>query len=1025
MENEIKTLEKIINSTIIYIKNYLNNNIITTTLYNKSIQKLENIFLDILNKDISIIKEELSSILELCGTQNISDILYLNNFDFDTKFLNKFNILSKYFHPINFKFFNYNKKNKNKEKLSKLTINDNDKITIKSKNFECFNLSRSSKNYFIQIYGIKLFMFNKKQNKCIIIEGIMDDVLISCFKNEFVNKKHKNLKKKKKSIIYSNFLNILTLKDLLIYSKLELEKIFKKYKYLNDEIKKNTIETNVITFVNNNLYNKRNTLISLLIETNNNEMQYLAYLLYDLLSNEKEKNDNNEQIQMFNTLPWNLKKLFYKAMKNTLEYTKKISMFNQSNIPEEQRICLLKTSDFVKKKAMDKLNEIKSKSEDSACKPKKYLNGLLQIPFKIFKKEKILENITDINTHFKTIINIIKNNNLNIQIVEKNKYNILEIKKYINIINKKILNNINNILFDNFINFIFNKNKKEIISIIKNINIILKLHNHKKIITSNININKLKKNIINGIKPLKNNLLIFNEIYNFNNDFNYKIKINIKSINKKIKEIKNYLNSIDTTLDNSIYGHNNAKKQIKKIIGEWINGEQNGYSFGFEGPPGVGKTSLAIDGICNCLKDENGNKRPFSFIAIGGTSNGSTIQGHNYTYVGSTWGKIVDILIESKCMNPIIFIDELDKVSNSENGKDIIGILTHLTDSTQNYKFQDKYFSGIDLDLSKALFIFSYNDPNKIDKILLDRIHRIKFKPLTLKEKIVISNKYIIPKILNNIGLYDSINISDEIISYIITTFTNEPGVRKLKQLLLDIIRDINLEILNSDKLYDKEYPIVVKKNDIVNKYLKNKQNNIFTKIHKTNSVGIISGLWANSMGNGGIISIQASFFYSSTFLDFKLTGMQGDVMKESMEVAKTLALKKTNLKKDKFQNKFKEKLQGIHIHCSDASTPKDGPSAGAAITTVIYSLLHNKKIKNNIAITGEINIQGEITAIGGLELKIIGGVRAGVKHFLFPKENNNDFNKFINKFNNDEIYKNIKFTSVSNINEILKLVFI
>jgi len=147
--------------------------------------------------------------------------------------------------------------------------------------------------------------------------------------------------------------------------------------------------------------------------------------------------------------------------------------------------------------------------------------------------------------------------------------------------------------------------------------------------------------------------------------------------------------------------------------------------------------------------------------------------------------------------------------------------------------------------------------------------------------------------------------------------------------------------------------------------------------------------------------------------------------MKESMEVAKTLALKKTNLKKDKFQNKFKEKLQGIHIHCSDASTPKDGPSAGAAITTVIYSLLHNKKIKNNIAITGEINIQGEITAIGGLELKIIGGVRAGVKHFLFPKENNNDFNKFINKFNNDEIYKNIKFTSVSNINEILKLVFI
>ena len=179
----------------------------------------------------------------------------------------------------------------------------------------------------------------------------------------------------------------------------------------------------------------------------------------------------------------------------------------------------------------------------------------------------------------------------------------------------------------------------------------------------------------------------------------------------------------------------------------------NGYSFGFEGPPGVGKTSLANEGITKCLKDKDGNNRPFSFIAIGGSSNGSTLQGHNYTYVGSTWGKIVDILIESKCMNPIIFIDELDKVSNSENGKEIIGILTHLIDSTQNYKYQDKYFSGIDLNLSKALFVFSYNDPSKIDKILLDRIHRIKFKPLTLKEKIVISKNYILPKITRNLSM--------------------------------------------------------------------------------------------------------------------------------------------------------------------------------------------------------------------------------------------------------------------------------
>ena len=163
---------------------------------------------------------------------------------------------------------------------------------------------------------------------------------------------------------------------------------------------------------------------------------------------------------------------------------------------------------------------------------------------------------------------------------------------------------------------------------------------------------------------------------------------------------------------------------------------------GFEGPPGVGKTSLAKYGLSNCLKDDDGNSRPFAFIAIGGSSNGSTLEGHNYTYVGSTWGRIVDILMETKCMNPIIFIDEIDKVSRTESGREIISILTHLVDPTQNDKFQDKYFSNIDLDLSRALFVFSYNDVELIDRILLDRIHRIKFDNLTLEDKLVICNDY-------------------------------------------------------------------------------------------------------------------------------------------------------------------------------------------------------------------------------------------------------------------------------------------
>ena len=211
--------------------------------------------------------------------------------------------------------------------------------------------------------------------------------------------------------------------------------------------------------------------------------------------------------------------------------------------------------------------------------------------------------------------------------------------------------------------------------------------------------------------------------------------------------IQNYMNEINKIMDDSVYGHTEAKRQIQRIMGQWINGEGSGYCFGFEGPPGVGKTSLAKKGLSKCLKDKDGISRPFSFIAIGGSSNGSILEGHSYTYVGSTWGKIVDILIDSRCMNPIIFIDELDKISRTENGKEIIGILTHLIDTTQNDKFQDKYFSGIDLDLSKCLLVFSYNDVNLIDPILLDRIHRIKFNFLSLDDKLKITKKFILPEI--------------------------------------------------------------------------------------------------------------------------------------------------------------------------------------------------------------------------------------------------------------------------------------
>jgi ATP-dependent Lon protease len=490
--------------------------------------------------------------------------------------------------------------------------------------------------------------------------------------------------------------------------------------------------------------------------------------------------------------------------------------------------------------------------------------------------------------------------------------------------------------------------------------------------------------------------------------------------------MENYIVDINNTLNESVYGHTTAKNQILKIIAQWMNGEQSGYCFGFEGSPGIGKTSLAKHGLANCLKDDNGVKRPFSFIALGGSSNGNAIEGYGYTYVNSSWGKIVEVLMDSKCMNPIIYIDELDKVSKTENGREIIGILTHLIDSTQNDTFQDKYFSGIDLDLSKALFIFSYNDATQIDPILLDRIHRIKFDNLSLEDKIVIVRKHLLPEINKKMGFENVVEISDEIIEYIIETFTLESGVRKLKEVLFDLFGEINLNILQESSTGIYEIPIIVTKENLENKYLKKYDKIVEKKIHSKPEIGIINGLWANSLGKGGIIPIQTQFFPSSVFLDLKLTGLQGDVMKESMNVAKTLAWNLTNTaSKKKWIKHFEDtKCQGLHIHCPEGSIAKDGPSAGTAITIAIYSLFNKKHIKNDIAITGEITLNGEITAIGGLEMKIIGGIKSGIKTFLFPKANCKDYHNWRNKNNNKDKYDKINFIEISKIEEVFQYVF-
>ena len=257
-----------------------------------------------------------------------------------------------------------------------------------------------------------------------------------------------------------------------------------------------------------------------------------------------------------------------------------------------------------------------------------------------------------------------------------------------------------------------------------------------------------------------------------------------------IDEIHAFMETAKSTLDNVVYGMDDAKHQIMQMIGQWISNPNSvGTAIAIQGPMGTGKTTPVKEGISKILN------RPFAFIPLGGATDSSFLEGHSYTYEGSTWGRIVDILIQSKCMNPVFYFDELDKVSDTPKGEEIIGILTHLTDTTQNSQFHDKYFSNIDFDLSKALFIFSYNDESKVNPILRDRMYRIKTDGYKSPDKQIIATNYLLPKIRDAVNIKEGeIIIPEETISYINTHLTeNEKGVRNLKRCLEIIHTKLNL----------------------------------------------------------------------------------------------------------------------------------------------------------------------------------------------------------------------------------------
>ena len=332
-----------------------------------------------------------------------------------------------------------------------------------------------------------------------------------------------------------------------------------------------------------------------------------------------------------------------------------------------------------------------------------------------------------------------------------------------------------------------------------------------------------KRVIINKIKEYDDMSTYSSESDKLNNYINVVSEIPF-GIYYKIEQnsISEYLHSVLQELNNKIYGHNDTKQQIMRILSQFmVNPNAKGYAIGIQGSMGVGKTKLIKDGVASVLK------YPFAFVSLGGMSNSSYLKGHSYTYVGSRYGKIVEEIIKAKVMNPIFFFDELDKVSNTYDGDDIINTLIHLTDTTQNDSFTDNYLEEIKLDLSKSLMFFTFNDIEKINPILRDRMIIIKVDKYKLADKIELSKNYLIKDICKSYNISENdIIIDNKEIEYIINKTTEEDGVRNLQRNINNIYSHINMHRfikMPNDKII--EFPFTITR-EVIDKYLMKQEDN-------------------------------------------------------------------------------------------------------------------------------------------------------------------------------------------------------
>ena len=491
-------------------------------------------------------------------------------------------------------------------------------------------------------------------------------------------------------------------------------------------------------------------------------------------------------------------------------------------------------------------------------------------------------------------------------------------------------------------------------------------------------------------------------------------------LNKDVSKRKFYISNIENDLKKLTFGHREAKKSLLQIIGKWITNPTSGGSvISLVGPPGVGKTLLAKS-ISEAMKI------PFAQITLGGQNDGELLHGHGYTYSGSQPGMIVKKMIETGKSRCILYFDELDKACAKHGSNEISSILIHLTDPNMNKCFQDRFFQGVDFPLDKVIMIFSYNDSSLIDPILLDRFKEIDIKPYSVNDKLQIFKNFMFNEVSTIIGLNDiKFDIDDDTIKYLIDKYTFEAGVRNLKRKIEYILLNLNVDRLYQRNLFKDNSNNIKITIDLIEEILEKPKMEI-QKIHEKPTIGVINGLYATTNGGGGIVPIQifSNFFNNDSPFSLRLTGSQGDVMKESVQCSLTCAIDYIYKNKEKYGIKDMKKYieekwkSGFHIHAPNGATPKDGPSAGCAFATAFISRILEKPIDNKVAMTGEIDLLGNITKIGGLEYKINGAKKAGVNKILISVENENDYERI--KKEDPRLFDKLEIIVIKTIEDIV-----